>query len=67
MVIVPCHRRDGTNALFLQPPNLLPFSFGPASCAQHQHLARAVDVQPIIYESPTLALDLDLPDDFDFR
>jgi len=63
MVVAPCHRREGTNALFLQPPNLIPFAFGPASFSQHQRLARAVGVQPIIYESPTVALDLDVPDD----
>jgi 2-phospho-L-lactate guanylyltransferase len=63
LVIAPCHRHDGTNALLLHPPGQIDFSFGPGSFARHQQLARAKRIEPIIVHSPALALDLDLPAD----
>lgn len=65
MVIAPCHRQDGTNALLLRPPDLIPFAYGPGSFTRHQQTARAIGIEPVIYHSPTLALDLDLPEDWD--
>ena len=62
-VIGPCRRLEGTNALLLRPPNLIPFAFGPGSFADHQQAVRAVGLEPVIYRSPTLAFDLDLPED----
>lgn len=62
-VIAPSQRLDGTNALFLRPPGLIPLAFGPESFQKHQQLARIAGVEPIIYHSPTVALDLDLPED----
>lgn len=63
VVIAPSRRLDGTNALFLRPPSLIPFAFGPGSFGKHQQAARARGVEPVIYRSATLALDLDLPED----
>lgn len=63
LVIAPCQRRDGTNALWLTPPDLIPFAFGPGSFAKHQQAGRTRGVVPIIYDSATVALDLDLPGD----
>jgi len=63
MVVAPCHRLDGTNALFLRPPGLIDFGFGVGSFERHQQAARARGLEPIIYRSPTIALDLDLPED----
>ncbi len=65
LVIAPCQRRDGTNALLLNPPNLIPFAFGPGSFARHQQAGQARGVVPLIYDSATLALDLDLPGDLE--
>ncbi len=62
-LIAPCHRLDGTNALLLRPPDLIPFTFGPGSFASHQQAARAMGLEPVIYRSPTVAFDLDLPED----
>jgi 2-phospho-L-lactate guanylyltransferase len=62
-LIAPCHRLDGTNALLLRPPDLIPFTFGPGSFASHQQAVRAVGLEPVIYRSPTVAFDLDLPED----
>jgi 2-phospho-L-lactate guanylyltransferase len=63
VVIAPSRRLDGTNALFLRPPGLLSFSFGPDSFHEHCRAARAAGLEPAIYDSPTLAFDLDLPQD----
>lgn len=63
VVIAPCHRLDGTNALLIRPPGLIEFAFGPGSFASHQQAARAAGVEPLIYHSETVALDLDLPED----
>jgi 2-phospho-L-lactate guanylyltransferase len=63
-LIGPCHRLEGTNALLLRPPDLIPFAFGPGSFASHQQTVRAVGLEPVIYHSPTLAFDLDLPEDW---
>jgi 2-phospho-L-lactate guanylyltransferase len=63
VVIAPCHRLNGTNALLLRPPDLIPFAFGPDSYANHQRAARENGLEPVIFYSPTLAFDLDLPED----
>jgi 2-phospho-L-lactate guanylyltransferase len=65
VVIAPSRRLDGTNALFLRPPGLIPFAFGPGSLEQHQQAARAMGLEPVIYRSPTTALDLDVPMDLE--
>ncbi len=65
VVIAPCHRREGTNALLLRPPGLIEFAFGLGSFAKHQQAARAIGIEPIIYPSPTVALDLDVPRDLE--
>jgi len=64
-VIAPCQRSDGTNALLLRPPNLIKFAFGPDSFEQHRRAILAFGLEPIIYHSPTIALDLDYPDDLE--
>jgi len=51
--------------LLLRPPDLIPFAFGPDSFAAHCAAARAAGVQPVVYRSPTIALDLDTPEDWE--
>lgn len=63
VVVAPCHRGDGTNALLLSPPNKINVVFGLDSFSKHQQAARAAGVEPLIYRSPTIAFDLDLPED----
>ena len=62
-VIAPCHRGDGTNALLIFPPNLILPEFGINSFRRHCKALTAAGVEPIIYRSPTLSFDLDLPAD----
>jgi 2-phospho-L-lactate guanylyltransferase len=64
LVIAPCRHGAGTNALLMRPPLLIPFSFGVNSFLRHCATAVAAGVQPTIYHSPTVAFDLDTPDDW---
>ena len=63
IVIAPCHRGDGTNALLMRPPRLIDVAFGRNSFERHQRTARAVGIEPAIYRSATVAFDLDCPED----
>ena len=62
-LIVPDRHGTGTNALLLVPPQALAPAFGPGSCQRHLENARAADASPEIVEVPTLALDVDTPED----
>jgi 2-phospho-L-lactate guanylyltransferase len=62
-LIVPDRHGTGTNALLLAPPDAVEPSFGPASCARHVALARAAQVSYVVLKVPSLALDIDTPDD----
>ena len=64
IVIAPCRHRQGTNALLLTPPDLMPTKFGPHSFSKHQQLAQKAEIKPTIYHSPQLAFDLDTPEDW---
>jgi 2-phospho-L-lactate guanylyltransferase len=65
VVIVPDRAEAGTNALWVTPPDLIPFCFGPDSFRRHVAAAQAVGVAPVVFRSPALAFDLDLPGDLD--
>ncbi len=66
VVVAPCRHGTGTNALLIHPPGLISFAFGPDSFAAHCAAARAAGVEPVIYRSVTVALDLDTPEDLGF-
>lgn len=62
-IIVPDRHGSGTNALLLTPPDALTPSFGPDSCARHVQLAHEQGTTAEIVRVPSLALDIDTPDD----
>ena len=62
-LIVPDRHGTGTNALLLTPPDALAPSFGPGSCQRHLGNARAQGIDSHVVELPSLALDVDTPDD----
>jgi 2-phospho-L-lactate guanylyltransferase len=64
VVIAPCRRGRGTNALLLRPPDVIAPHFGAASFAVHQAAAHAAGVAPRIYRAAGLAFDLDTPGDW---
>jgi 2-phospho-L-lactate guanylyltransferase len=65
VLVVPDRHGTGTNALLLTPPDALGPSFGPGSCRRHVALAEAAGVTVEVVEVPTLAIDVDTPDDLD--
>ncbi len=62
-VLSPDGALAGTNALLVQPPDALPFAFGPGSYEAHLRAAseRGLDVR--VCERPHLAFDLDTAQD----
>jgi 2-phospho-L-lactate/phosphoenolpyruvate guanylyltransferase len=65
VLIVPDRHGTGTNALVLTPPDALPPSFGPGSRERHSASAEQSGIAHQVLEIPTLALDVDTPDDLD--
>ncbi len=63
VVIVPDRKRKGTNALVITPPGLISYHFGPGSFRRHCDLAREAGARLEVLELPSLAIDLDWPED----
>ena len=66
VVIAPDRKKEGTNALFLCPPDLIGFKYGEGSFEKHVQEAKAAGVRLEICELPSLELDLDDPEDLAF-
>jgi 2-phospho-L-lactate/phosphoenolpyruvate guanylyltransferase len=65
VLIVPDRHGTGTNALVLTPPGALAPSFGPGSCNRHAAHARAAGISSEVVDVPSLATDVDTPEDLD--
>lgn len=63
VVIAPDRHRMGTNGMVVYPAGLIPFEFGPNSFERHCENTRLVGARLEICELPSLALDMDLPED----
>ncbi|HEY1566634.1 MAG TPA: 2-phospho-L-lactate guanylyltransferase [Solirubrobacteraceae bacterium] len=63
VLIVPDRHGTGTNALLLAPPDAMKPSFGPGSHDRHHRHATAAGITAQTVEVPSLALDLDTPED----
>lgn len=63
VVVVPDRHGTGTNALLLSPPTAIEPAFGPGSCERHQALAAAAGASCRVDALPSLAIDVDTPDD----
>lgn len=65
VVVAPDRHRQGTNALLVCPAGLIEYEFGPGSFQRHCALARHAGARLEICELPSLALDVDFPEDLD--
>jgi 2-phospho-L-lactate/phosphoenolpyruvate guanylyltransferase len=65
VLIVPDRAGTGTNALVMNPPNAMSPSFGPGSARRHFEIARARGANVEIVAVPSLALDIDTPEDLE--
>jgi 2-phospho-L-lactate guanylyltransferase len=65
VVVAPDRHHHGTNALLVCPVGLIDYDFGPDSFQRHCDRARQAGARLEICELPSLALDVDLPEDLD--
>jgi 2-phospho-L-lactate guanylyltransferase len=65
VVIATDHKQDGTNALFMRPPGIIPYAYGPGSYQRHLQLALAAGIDVKTFFSESLALDVDVSEDLD--
>ena len=63
VVIVPDRHGEGTNALLLQPPDVIRPAFGPGSRERHEALARSAGAKVTVFECRSLGLDVDTVSD----
>jgi 2-phospho-L-lactate guanylyltransferase len=63
VVVAPDRHKNGTNALLVYPAGLINYEYGLNSFRRHCELARLVGARLEVCELPSLALDLDMPDD----
>lgn len=63
VVIAPDRSRSGTNALLIERPDLMRFSFGEGSFEAHRRQAEQAHLTVAIVSRPRLALDIDTPND----
>ena len=65
VVVAPDRRRRGTNALLVYPVGLIDYDFGPGSFERHCQRAKQAGARLEICELPSLALDMDEPEDLE--
>jgi len=63
VVIAPSLDLEGTNALALMPPDVMPISYGPGSFYRHLEMALERQLSTLVLFSRSLALDVDRPED----
>jgi 2-phospho-L-lactate guanylyltransferase len=62
-VVIAPSKANGTNALFLRPPDVIELRFGGESFPLHVAESTRAGIEPRVYCSPTIALDVDEPAD----
>ncbi len=65
VVVSPDRRRQGTNALLVCPVGLIEYDFGTGSFQRHCNRALKAGARLEVCELPSLALDVDIPEDLD--
>jgi 2-phospho-L-lactate guanylyltransferase len=66
VVVAPDHKREGTNALYVNPAGLIDYDFGSGSFARHCDRAMQAGVELKVVELPSLSHDVDIPEDLEF-
>ncbi len=65
VLIMPDRHGTGTNALLLTPPGVIVPSFGPGSRERHVSVAHEAGATVQVHDVPSLALDVDTPEDLE--
>lgn len=63
ITLVPDRRYDGTNVIGLPTASAFTFSYGPGSFARHLEHSHGLGIPVRVVHSPSLAWDVDLPED----
>ena len=66
VVVAPDRHRQGTNALLICPVGLIEYDFGEDSFSRHCELAEQSGARLEVVDLPSLAIDVDLPEDLDW-
>jgi len=61
--LAPDRRGTGTNALLLRPPNLIQYQFGEDSFREHLAQAAQLGLEARVCHLPSVAWDVDVPED----
>ncbi len=65
VVVATDNHEDGTNAMLIRPPGLIPYAYGAGSFQRHIALAKEAGATVKVYHSDRLALDIDMPADLE--
>jgi 2-phospho-L-lactate guanylyltransferase len=65
VVVAPDRKREGTNALLVCPVGLIEYDYGHHSFERHCLRAQEVGARLEICDLPSLALDMDVPEDLE--
>lgn len=65
MLISPDRKMSGTNLLFMSPPDLIEFSYGPGSFERHVRQAQTQNAHLEVRKFNSAELDIDSPEDFE--
>ncbi len=65
VVVAPDRKKEGTNALLVCPVGLIEYDYGPNSFERHCLSAKEAGARLEICELPSLALDMDVPEDLE--
>lgn len=65
IVLVPCHRDDGTNVCSIPLPRSFAFAYGPDSFRAHLAAAERLGTPVRIVRRADLAFDVDVPADYE--
>jgi 2-phospho-L-lactate guanylyltransferase len=66
VVLVPCHREDGTNVLSVPTDLEFRFAYGPGSFQRHLAEARRLGAETRVIRPADLTIDVDTPDDLHY-
>jgi 2-phospho-L-lactate/phosphoenolpyruvate guanylyltransferase len=65
VAVVPDRHGSGTNAVVMSPPDAIAPAFGPDSRERHADRAERAGFEVAVEQLPSLALDVDTPDDLE--
>jgi 2-phospho-L-lactate guanylyltransferase len=65
VIVAPDRKKEGTNALLVCPAGLIEYDYGPNSFERHCRRAQEAGARLEVCELPSLALDMDVPEDLD--